>query len=87
MIESGLPNYVTGSWNGVLAPAGIPAAARDLLNREFNRALRAPALMAALAADGTEVGGGSPEDFQRLITEENRRWQRVIRDAGIVATE
>ena len=30
--------------------------------------------------------GGSPEDFRRHIAEENKRWTKVITDAGLKKT-
>ena len=37
--EAGLPGYATSSWNGLVAPAGTPAAVIARLNAEANRAL------------------------------------------------
>lgn len=85
--ESGLASYRTGSWNGVVAPAGLPPPVLARLNLELNRALAAPEVAAAISADGSEAVGGTPEDFSRLIATEHQRWGQVIRDAGIKAAD
>ena len=37
----------------------------------------------AFAKIGTDVGGGTPEEFGALVRAETARWTKVIKDAGI----
>ncbi len=85
--EAGLPGYRVTSWNGIMAPAGTPAAVVARLNAEVNKALASPEVQKSLTADGSEIRGGSAEDFGRFIDEETRRWGQLIRSAGIKAAE
>ena len=50
-----------------MAPAGTPAAVVDKLNRAMNEALRTKEDSKALAPQGIDVVGGSPEEFARSI--------------------
>ena len=47
------------------------------------QALAAPALQAQLGEQGATVTAGSPDDYNRLITDQIALWRRVVADAGI----
>lgn len=81
--ESGVPGYNVTSWNGVLAPAGTPAAAIARLNAEFNKVLAEPEMRARLLKTGYEPVGGPPERFSQKIESETRKWGPVIKQAGL----
>lgn len=83
LAESGLPGYEAGSWYGILAPAGTPAAIVATLNAEINKAMRQPEVRERLAAEGAEVIGGTPEDFASHIRAELARMGKLMREAGI----
>ena len=81
--EAGLPGFEASSWQGVLVPAKTPRPLIDRLNREIVVALRSPEIERRLLADGSEVGGGTPEAFGAHIRSEIAKWTRVVREAGI----
>ncbi len=81
--ESGYPDYVFTSWVGVLAPAATPPAIVTALNGHIVKAMRTPAVVERLAADGSEVVAGSPEQFSTLIKTEIARWAKVVRASGM----
>jgi tripartite-type tricarboxylate transporter receptor subunit TctC len=83
LAEAGLPGYEAGSWYGILAPAGTPAAVVARLNSEINRAIRQPEVRERLAADGAEVIGGTPDDFASHLKIELSRMGKLVRQAGI----
>ena len=83
--ESGIPGFEAIQWVGLLAAAGTPHPAVDRLNAEVNRALRDPDLVAKLAQQGINPAGGTPEDFQKVISSEIRQWTEVARAANIKA--
>ncbi|MES2975415.1 MAG: tripartite tricarboxylate transporter substrate binding protein [Pseudomonadota bacterium] len=85
--EAGLPGYKTSSWNGIMAPAGTPREVVARLNAEINKALSSPDVQKSLAADGSETRGGTAEEFGRFIADETQRWGKLIKDAGIKASE
>ncbi len=81
--ESGVPGYETGSWYGMLAPAGTPRAIIDRLNREIVKILLEPELKKSLALEGAEPVGNSPGEFAEYIRLELARWARTIKQASI----
>jgi len=81
--ESGYPDYAFTSWVGVLAPAGTPSEIVAALNAHIVKAMRNPAVIERLAADGNEVVAGSPEQFAALIKAELARWARVVKASGM----
>lgn len=83
--ESGMPGFVTGSYQGLLASAGTPREVIAKLNAELSRALSTPEIKDMLAKQGTEVRAGTPEALGTFIAAEKARWATVVRDAGIKA--
>jgi len=80
--EAGVPGYEATTWNGLVAPAGVPKAIVAKLNSELNRALASATLRQRFAVLGAEPVGGSPEQFAALIRKEHAKWGEVIRRSG-----
>ena len=83
MIEAGVPGFDTGLWFGLLAPAGTPKEIVDKIGRAGNEALRADEVTQALARQGIDPVGGSPDDFARYLDGEMKRWSDVATAAGL----
>ena len=81
--ESGYPNFETDSWYGLLAPARTPPAVVRKVNADTNRVLASPELAAALAQQGAQPGGGSPEEFARYMRSEIVKWREAILKAKV----
>lgn len=78
-----LPGFEASAQFGVLVPAGTPANAIAILNREFHRALRLPDIQKALAAQGLEPATSTPEEFGALIREGRQKWDRLIKQLNL----
>jgi tripartite-type tricarboxylate transporter receptor subunit TctC len=83
--ELGLPGFEVDLWFGILAPAGTPRDIVDRYNATINDILRAPQVVEKLAKQGLSTGGGSPERFRDFIANDIVKWQKVVKEAGIVA--
>ena len=83
LAESGLPAYLSSSWNGLAAPAKTPPAIIALLNQEVARAIADPTTRKRLEDIGIEPGASSPEAFKTLLQGEIVKWRGVIKRAGI----
>jgi tripartite-type tricarboxylate transporter receptor subunit TctC len=86
LAESGYPEFVTGSWQGLLAPAGTPTEIILRWHAVIAQAMARPEVRQKLE------GGGvvpdllpSPEAFAEMIVREERRWGALVRKAGISA--
>jgi tripartite-type tricarboxylate transporter receptor subunit TctC len=82
IVESGVANYESTMWYGVLAAAATPQAVVMKLHGAVNRALRTPDLNERLLADGSEPSGILPDEFTAFIKSEIARWAPVIRASG-----
>lgn len=80
--ETGLPAFEAIAWNGVLVPAGTPAAIVSSLNREVDAILKSQDVQDRLHGAGLEPAGGSPEAFSRLIASEAAKWSQIIKKTG-----
>lgn len=81
--ESGVPGYEVTSWNGMLAPAGVPADIIRRLNAEYNKIITNPDMQKRMLENGFEPVGGPPERFGELIKSELAKWGPVIKSANI----
>jgi tripartite-type tricarboxylate transporter receptor subunit TctC len=81
--ESGLPGYQAVGWFGVLAPAATPKAAVEKLSADINRVLADAEVRTRMQALGAEPGGNTPAEFARFIREDQAKWAKLMREAGI----
>ena len=81
--EAGLPRFDTSGWFGLLAPAGAPREIIERLAAATNEAVKSPDVIAALAPQGFDMEGGTPEEFAAFIAEDLAKWSRVAAAAGI----
>ena len=82
LMEAGVPGYEVNAWTGVIAPAGLPRAVLDRLNAAVNAAIGEPNTKERLAQLGSEGGGGTPEDYGKLIRDDSAKWAEVIKRSG-----
>jgi len=80
--ESGMPGFETGSFQGVVGPAGIARDTLAKLNGELIKALNAPDMKERFARLGTEVRTGTPDSLGQWLRAEQSRWAKVVRESG-----
>jgi tripartite-type tricarboxylate transporter receptor subunit TctC len=83
MNESGFPGFEATTWYGMVGPAKMPVAMAKRMNEDINKVLVMPDVMEKLEASGAEDGGGSTEKFGSFMQVEQRKWAKVIKDAGV----
>jgi tripartite-type tricarboxylate transporter receptor subunit TctC len=76
--ESGVPGYVVTAWQGLLAPAGLPAPILDRLNAEVVAILREPTVAERLHAIGNEPKPTSPQEFKARLQADIAKWTAVV---------
>ncbi|MDB5851366.1 MAG: tripartite tricarboxylate transporter substrate binding protein [Rhodoferax sp.] len=81
--ESGLPGYVSGSWQGILAPRGTPKDVVAKLNAALAGILNDAAFKAHLAEQGTEVIADQPEQFGAFLLKDAANWKKIATAANI----
>jgi tripartite-type tricarboxylate transporter receptor subunit TctC len=80
--EAGVPGYAAPTWSGLVGPAGMPRPVLDKLNAAVNRAIQTPVFKERFASIGDEPGGGTPEDFGKLIKADFAKWKDVVQRSG-----
>jgi len=78
-----LPGFETGSYQGIVAPAGTPSEVITKLHAEIARIMATQDMKDRLAAQGTEVRSSSPDALLNFLRTEKTRWAQVIKDSGI----
>ena len=81
--ESGVPGYSSIGWFGLMAPKGMPRAIVLKLNDAAARAISAPETSRQLLQIGADPTQRTPEEFGAFVREDNARYGRLIREAGI----
>ena len=76
--ESGVANYETSSWYGILAPAGTRPEIVRRLHDEIVQVLAQDDVRKALAQEGAEPVGNSSEEFAEFIRLEKQRLGAAI---------
>jgi tripartite-type tricarboxylate transporter receptor subunit TctC len=81
--EQGLPGVLADNWFGLVAPPKTPPAIIAKLNKAVNDAVTSADVKGKLEPLGAAMGGGTPEDFGKLLVDERAKWAEVIKSAGV----
>ena len=87
MIEQGVADFEVTSWFGLLAPAGTPTPIIAKLHQEAVRIVSDPDLREKFGKIGLDVVSDPPDAFAAIIRNDTLKWAKVIKDAGIKASE
>ncbi len=79
LAEQGVPGFESGTWQGVVAPAGTPMAIVQRLNQELIKVIRSPEVRARLTAQGAEVVTMTPVEQNQMFERERARWAKVVK--------
>ncbi len=85
MEEAGFPGFVTGSWAGLMAPAGTPEPIIARMAKEISEIVQEPEVQKKFQDVGFISAGSTPEQFAQLIKSDSARYAEIIRQAGITA--
>jgi len=87
LAESGLSDQEADTLQGILVPAGTPAAIIEILNREIIAVMAVPEIKERMAELGFEIVASTPDAFSARIRTEIPKWAKVIRSANIKADQ
>jgi tripartite-type tricarboxylate transporter receptor subunit TctC len=82
-LSDSLPGYEASAWYGIGAPRNTPAELIERLSREVNASVADAKFKARLANLAGTVLAGSPAEFGKLISDETKKWDKVILAANI----
>jgi tripartite-type tricarboxylate transporter receptor subunit TctC len=83
--ETVLPGFETGTWYGLVAPAGTPPAITTKLTQELQRILAMPDVKEKLVAMGLDASGMSGAEYGQFIRSEIAKYAKIVKTAGVTA--
>ena len=78
-----IPDYEVDSWYAMFAPAKTPPAIVARMQKEVARVIQLPDVKQMLLLQGGDTVGSTPEELDRVVKGELRKWAELIRDAKI----
>lgn len=82
-IESGVKDYESIGWFGVIAPSGTPPEIIKKLNEAFVAAMNDPTVKERIYQGGAEARPTTPQEFGAFIKSETDKWGAIIKAAGV----
>jgi tripartite-type tricarboxylate transporter receptor subunit TctC len=82
-VAESLPGFLTGSFQGLLAPAGTPKAVIDKLHAEVQRIAAMPEVRERLTTLGAEPSAMSPTEFGNWLKAEIPAMAKIVKDEKI----
>jgi len=86
-IESGVPGFISDTWNAISAPPKTPPAIVAKLNAAIVDVLKMPDVQDRLRKINTTPQQTSLEQAAKVVKDDTARWAAVIKDAGIKPAE
>jgi len=81
--EAGIPGYTFTSWQGLVAPAGLPTPVVNRLTTEIAGILAEPATVERIRIVGNDPSPSSPDAFRARIAADIDKWTKVVDAAKI----
>jgi tripartite-type tricarboxylate transporter receptor subunit TctC len=78
-----LPDYEVDSWYAMFAPARTPGPIISRMHKEIQRVVQLPEVRQKLIEQGGDPVAGPPEQLERVVRAELRKWAEVIQAAKI----
>jgi tripartite-type tricarboxylate transporter receptor subunit TctC len=82
---SGVQDFDSASWGGIVAPANTPQSIVNLLSKTLTDILNQNDVKIRLNELGAVVVASTPAEFALFIKEETEKWSEVARSNNIVA--
>jgi tripartite-type tricarboxylate transporter receptor subunit TctC len=81
--EAGLPNFVSGSWYSLAAPANTPVTVLDRLAKALASVQASPEFQAAAAQQNAEIYSLSRAETLRFLQDDYKTMQDLIKTTGM----
>mgnify|MGYP003764408269 CR=1 FL=1 len=80
-----IPGFDFAPTVGILAPAGTPKEAIDLISARVAEIVKKPQVIETMRNMGIDPVGGSAEEYGKAIAAETERYSKAIKAAGLTA--
>lgn len=78
-----LPGFEAIEWQGVMLPAGTPRDVIARLNQAFAKVTSMPEVKEKVAALGSDLVSGTPEEYAAFLKRELATWSKVVKAVGM----
>ncbi len=82
LAEGGLPNYNFDSWAILIGPPRLPQAVVKRLNAAVLETLKSKEVREALAVQGSDIVGSTPEEALRAIERDLVKCSKLVKQSG-----
>jgi tripartite-type tricarboxylate transporter receptor subunit TctC len=82
-IAETIPGYDYSGWFGLIAPKGVPAPVREKLRSALLKMLARADIRDAFAEQASVTAGNTPDEFRRLVLNEQAKYHEVVKAAGL----
>jgi tripartite-type tricarboxylate transporter receptor subunit TctC len=80
--ETGMAGFETGSYQGIVAPAGTPKEVIEKIHATVTKVLAMPEVKERLDKAGAELRPQSSAEFGAFIRTEKDKWAKVVKESG-----
>ena len=87
LVEQGFKDIVVQEWLGWFVPAKTPMETVNKLNALVRESLQSPELVEALARNSLQPITQSPDEFARLLRQDQERWAAITKTTGFTAED
>jgi tripartite-type tricarboxylate transporter receptor subunit TctC len=85
--EAGIPNFISGSWYSLAAPAKTPAPVLDRLTRALTAVLASPEFVNTAAQQSAEIYNFTRAQTQAFILDDAKTMGELIKGTGMKLTD
>jgi tripartite-type tricarboxylate transporter receptor subunit TctC len=82
-----LPDFVSMTWQGMVAPPDTPRAIAAAMSAAVAEAIKQPDVAQQLVGLSLEAIGSTPAEMAAFMTVERERWRKVMRSIGSAAAK
>lgn len=80
---SGMKDFAVTFWQGMVVPAGTPAAIVDKLHKAIAKVALDPEIIEHFKVQGVEIRASTPAEFKSFMAREETRWVKLIKERNI----
>ena len=82
LVEEGVPNFHTESWNGLFAPRGTPQEIIDKMAVAVAEMMKDPEVHRQMANFGSDAVSNTPAEYAAMLRRETDVWAKLVKDSG-----
>lgn len=83
MSEAGMPGFVSESYFGLMGPRNLPPSLVTKVNADAVRFLKSDEIRIRYQQNGADPAPSTPEQFYKVMAEEQVRVKKIIQDIGL----